>query len=86
MYVQVFGSSFEADTQRSHLVRLRFADATGTSDSDLLTFVCPLTLYGHVSTSKKSDVMVRPVQTCCTQINIMTVKEYTTVSLKTVGV
>ena len=73
--LQVFGSPFEADAQCSHLVRLGLCDVAGTSDSDLLTFGCPLTLYGHYTTSKKLGAMVRPGETCSPAINDMTPQE-----------
>ena len=69
--VQVFGSPFEADAQCSHLVRLGIADCAASTDADLLPFGCPLTLYGHMSTSKKPGAMVRPGATCCSQVNTM---------------
>ena len=68
----MFGSPFEADAQCSHLVRLGLADAASTTDSDLYTFRCPRTLYGHLSNSKKPGAMVRLGASCSVEINNMT--------------
>lgn len=70
--MQVFGSPFEADAQCSHLVRLGIADAADTTDSDLYTFGCPLTLYRHFSSSRKPGAMVRLGASCSSDINNMT--------------
>ena len=55
----------------SYLVRQGFADAAASSDLDLLTFACPMTLYDHLNTSKKDGAMVRWGQTCSPKINTM---------------
>ena len=70
--MQVFGSPFEADAQCSHLVRLGIADAADTTDSDLYTFGCPLTLHRHFSSSRKPGAMVRLGASCSPDINNMT--------------
>ena len=75
VYPQVFGIPFEEDAQCSHLVRLGIADVAATIDSDLLSFGCPLTLFGHVSTSKKPGALVRPGKMCCAQVNSMSTME-----------
>ena len=72
---QVFGSPFEADAQVSHLVRLGLGDVASTTDSDLYTFRCPLTLYGHLSNSKKQGEMVQLGENCSEEINAMTALE-----------
>ena len=69
--LQVFGSPFEADAQVSHLVRIGLADAAASSDSDLLTFACPMTLYDHLNTKRKDGAMVRWAHTCSSDINKM---------------
>ena len=74
-HIQIFGSPFEADAQVSHLVRLGLCDVAGSTDSDIYTFGCPLTLYGHLTTSKKVGAMVRPGKTCSPEINSMTPQE-----------
>ena len=74
-HIQVIGSPFEADAQCSHLVRLGLADAVATTDADIYTFRCPLTLYGHLTQSKKVGAMVRLGQTCSKEINAMTARE-----------
>ena len=72
---QVIGSPFEADAQVSHLVRLGLADVGATTDSDVYTFQCPRTLYGHLTSSKKLGAMVRLGETCSADINNMTAEE-----------
>ena len=69
--LQLFDSPFEADAQVSHLVRIGLADAAASSDSDLLTFACPMTLYDHLNTKRKDGVMVRWAHTCSSDINKM---------------
>ena len=81
--MQVFGSPFEADAQVSHLVRVGLADAAATSDSDLLTFGCPLTLYGHLMGGRKPGAMVKWGTTCSKRINELTVEELVSVTCLT---
>ena len=73
----MIGSPFEADVQASHLVRIGLADAAATSDSDLLTFGCPLTLFGHLTGGKKPGVMVKWGHTCSKHINDLSSVELT---------
>ena len=59
------------------------ADAAATSDSDLLTFRCPLTLYGHLMGGKKPGAMVKWGSTCSKRINELTVEELVSVTCLT---
>ena len=79
----MIGSPFEADAQSSHLVLIGFADAAATTDSDLLSFKCPVILYGHLSGSKKPGAMVRWGNTCSIEINKLTAEELVTVTCLT---
>ena len=71
-------SPFEADAQASHLVRIGLADAAATTDSDLLTFACPLTLCGHLSGGRKPGAMVKCGHTCSKRINDLSLGELVT--------
>ncbi len=81
--MQVIGSPFEADAQASHLVRIGLADAAATSDSDLLTFGCPLTLFGHLTGGKKPGAMVKWGHTCSKRINDLSSGELVTATCLT---
>ena len=79
----VFGSPFEADAQVSHLVRIGLADVGATTDSDVLTFCCPLILYDHFKLSSKDGAMVQWGNTCSPEINKLCPAELVTVSCLT---
>ena len=84
LIVQVIGSPFEADAQASHLVRIGLADAVATTDSDLLSFACPLTLFGHMMGGrKKPGAMVRWGHTCSKHINDLSSGELVTATCLT---
>ena len=83
LVLQVIGSPFEADAQSAHLVQIGFADAAATTDSDLLSFKCPLILYGHLSGNKKPGAMVRWGNTCSLEINKLSAQELVTATCLT---
>ena len=77
----MFGSPFEADAQVSHLVRLGLADFAVSTDGDILTFGCPLTLYNYLRVGKKPGSMVRWRHTCSPDINKKSEEVVTTTCL-----
>lgn len=59
----------------SHVVRLGLAAAGATADSDIVTFGCPVTLYGHFGSAKKPGAMVIWGKTCSESINRLKTEE-----------